>query len=731
MTYGQIASPLICAALLVAARRAFALAQSGDDNARAPFALGAVAFSFAPLCTIELVVGANPNGETSGALLLHALGVALLFSGGLLAPYMQSRYRASAIAAIVIGLAGAFFLTAGYGLIAAAAGYGAAWTGAMPAVVMAAAPLGVLLSIAGIGDGKQQSVVMPVTAGALFGALALTGAAFAGIGALDTPARNALIHDALWIGAAILLVLGVFHVARAKRAELNTPNEGASPPLSQFPGDVIAIILDSENRILDATPAAREMFPAREIDGGKAPFVAFVPADVSIMANTDQPIMAFIDRAGVKRYARMYAAEFGTLNGITQRLAFIELADREVSLCRVKEELQSRIRVSFDENEDICIFVSERGVVSEINRPALSFVKKSRNECVGDYVWNVFALKEGGGQNAWMDLINSAVVDGAAASEAAFRGAEQDRLFRLRVARLGRTGESVQLFISGRDVTDVTRMRISFQEAQARLEQTINERTAELSAAKKTADQASLSKSRFLANMSHELRTPLNAILGYTDLMMQDQQDEGTTDSQTFTDLERVKVNAAHLLTLINDVLDLAKVEANKMELSYSSISIRDLLTEIRASVDPLVAKRANRLVVRCQRNLDTISIDRKKVTQCLLNLLSNAAKFTEAGEITLTITAQGEGASRIIAFEVKDTGLGMSEDQCLSIFEEFAQVENEHQASAGGTGLGLPIARRFAQLMGGDITARSKPGEGSVFTLTVRDGGGAKEAAA
>ena len=731
MTYGQIASPLICAALLVAARRAFAHAQSDDNNPRAPFALGAISFALAPLCAIELAVGVNPHGETSSALALHALGAALLFSGGLLAPYLLSRYRASAIAAIVTGLAGAFFLTAGYGLVAAAAGYGAAWTDAMPVIAIAAAPIGVFLNMAGVGDGRQRSFARPIVAGVLFGTLTLAGSAFAGIGVLDTPAHSALMHDTLWIGAAILIVLGVFALARKPNANLDSSGDIAHPLLSQFPGDIVAIILDSENRILDATPAARDLFPAREIDGGKAPFVAFVPADMSALANADQPIMAFIDRAGVKRYARMYASEFGTHNGAPQRLAFIGIADREVALHRTKEELQSRIRVSFDENEDICVFVSERGVISEINRPALSFVKKSRNECVGDYVWNVFALKDGGGQSAWMSLIDSAAVEGSSASEATLHGAEQNRLFRLRIARLGRVGEAIQLFVSGRDITDVTRMRVSFQEAQARLEQTIAERTAELSAAKKTADQANLSKSRFLANMSHELRTPLNAILGYTDLMMQDQQDEGTTDSQTFTDLERVKVNAAHLLTLINDVLDLAKVEANKMELSYSSVSIRDLLTEIRASVDPLVAKRANRLVVRCQRNLDAISIDRKKVTQCLLNLLSNAAKFTDAGEITLTITAQGESAGRIISFEVKDTGLGMTEAQCVSIFEEFSQVDNEYQASAGGTGLGLPIARRFAQLMGGDITACSKPGEGSVFTLTVRDGAGAKEAAA
>ncbi|MCK5746195.1 MAG: hypothetical protein KAH44_08255, partial [Oricola sp.] len=174
---------------------------------------------------------------------------------------------------------------------------------------------------------------------------------------------------------------------------------------------------------------------------------------------------------------------------------------------------------------------------------------------------------------------------------------------------------------------------------------------------------------------------------------------------------------------LINDILDLSKVEANKMTLSYSDVALEQFLDDIKSAIDPLVAKRGNVLAVRAADDLHSVTIDRQKVSQCLLNLLSNASKFTEAGKISLNIWTNGADEAPMIYFEVIDTGKGMTPKQCEAIFDEFVQVEDADKLNAGGTGLGLPITRRFCQLMGGDIVAESAPGAGSRFTMWVRDG--------
>jgi signal transduction histidine kinase len=219
------------------------------------------------------------------------------------------------------------------------------------------------------------------------------------------------------------------------------------------------------------------------------------------------------------------------------------------------------------------------------------------------------------------------------------------------------------------------------------------------------------------------LRTPLNAILGYTDLMKQDLADEGKTDSQEYEDLGRVIINARNLLALINDILDLSKVEANKMTLSYDDVSVPELLDEIRASVDPLIDKGGNEFTITTPETLSVVNIDRQKVSQCLRNLLSNAAKFTHGGRISLKTWAADDNGAPLVFFEVTDTGKGMTPQQCADIFDEFVQIEDSDQPNTGGTGLGLPISKRFCRLMGGDIKAESSPGAGSRFTMWVRNG--------
>ena len=236
-------------------------------------------------------------------------------------------------------------------------------------------------------------------------------------------------------------------------------------------------------------------------------------------------------------------------------------------------------------------------------------------------------------------------------------------------------------------------------------------------AARAGAERANAAKSQFLANMSHELRTPLNAIIGYSEMLAEDAEDDGA--GHLVPDLEKIRVSGRHLLGLINDVLDLSKVEAGKMDVHAETVSVRDLLADVAATVRPLVQANGNALVVEGEGLPDTLRSDPTKVRQVLLNLLSNAAKFTRGGTVTLS---GGVGAGGAVVFHVADTGIGMTPEQVARLFDPFVQADASTTREYGGTGLGLAISRRLARLLGGDVTVASAPGEGSVFTVTVPD---------
>ena len=234
----------------------------------------------------------------------------------------------------------------------------------------------------------------------------------------------------------------------------------------------------------------------------------------------------------------------------------------------------------------------------------------------------------------------------------------------------------------------------------------------ELMRAKDAAEAASRTKSQFLANMSHELRTPMNAILGYSEMLQEEAEDEGL-DSFT-PDLQKIQSAGKHLLTLINDILDLSKIEAGKMELYLEEFDVAGMVGDVAATVQTLVAKKNNRLVVHCPPEAGEMRADLTKVRQSLFNLLSNAAKFTENGEITLDVRRDGGD----LLFAVRDSGIGMTADQMAGLFEAFSQADASTTRKYGGTGLGLAITRRFCRMMGGDALVESEPGKGSVFTL-------------
>jgi hypothetical protein len=234
--------------------------------------------------------------------------------------------------------------------------------------------------------------------------------------------------------------------------------------------------------------------------------------------------------------------------------------------------------------------------------------------------------------------------------------------------------------------------------------------------AKDAAESANRAKSTFLANMSHELRTPMNAIIGYSEMLAEDAEDEG--HDEMVPDLEKINAAGKHLLALINDILDLSKIEAGRMELFLETFDLHQMLNEAVATVMPLITRNDNRLATEFGDNLGNVRVDLTKLRQALFNLLSNAAKFTKEGIITLTAARELRDGAEWITLSVSDTGIGIREDNLETVFEEFSQADDSTTRDYGGTGLGLPISRRFCQMMGGDITVTSKIGRGTTFTI-------------
>ena len=226
--------------------------------------------------------------------------------------------------------------------------------------------------------------------------------------------------------------------------------------------------------------------------------------------------------------------------------------------------------------------------------------------------------------------------------------------------------------------------------------------------------EASQHKSQFLANMSHELRTPLNAILGVTEMLREDAE----AAKQDLEPLDRVLGAGRHLLALINDILDLSKIEAGRMELHLESFALAPLVGDVAKTIEPMASKNRNRIVVDCPSNLGAIHADQVRFRQALLNLSSNANKFTENGIVTIAARNERSDGRDWITVAMTDTGIGMTAEEMGKLFQEFSQASSTTASKYGGTGLGLVISRRFCQMMGGDITVESEPGRGSTFTI-------------
>ena len=232
------------------------------------------------------------------------------------------------------------------------------------------------------------------------------------------------------------------------------------------------------------------------------------------------------------------------------------------------------------------------------------------------------------------------------------------------------------------------------------------------------AQEANEQKSKFFANMSHELRTPLNAILGYGEMLYEECEDLGYED--LMPDLQKITSAGTHLLSLINNVLDLSKIEAGKMELYLTSFEIEKLVETLKDVNAPLASKNDNGFKINIQDAIGAMTQDETKLRQCVTNFLSNAFKFTKNGVVTLDVNSLIKDDIEMIEFKVTDDGEGMSAEGVAKVFEEYTQAERSTSATHGGTGLGLPISKRFAELMGGDVSVSSEKGKGSDFSIFV-----------
>ncbi len=278
---------------------------------------------------------------------------------------------------------------------------------------------------------------------------------------------------------------------------------------------------------------------------------------------------------------------------------------------------------------------------------------------------------------------------------------------------------SRQVILANRDeLGDVTRafndVALALTSTNASLQEEVHQRKA----AEQTAEQANRAKSQFLASMSHELRTPLNAIIGYSEMLQEECEDSQQT--AFIPDLQKIHTAGKHLLHLINDILDLSKIEAGKLDLFLETFAIEHLVQEVSHVIEPIAKKNNNTFTINCSPNIGQMHADATRVSQCLYNLLSNASKFAQSGTIALEITSVSQADQEAISFKVSDTGIGMTPEQLKLLFKPFTQADASTTRHFGGTGLGLAITQRFCHMMGGTVSVVSTLGKGSTFTLVI-----------
>jgi PAS domain S-box-containing protein len=381
----------------------------------------------------------------------------------------------------------------------------------------------------------------------------------------------------------------------------------------------------------------------------------------------------------------------------TDNTARIQVEAERMLLDQRVRDQQFYTRSLIESNIDALMTTDPRGIITDVNKQMEALTGCTRDELIGAPFKGYFTDPERAEAGIKLVLGEGKVTDYELTACA--RGGKETVVSFNATIFHDRDRKLQGVFASARDVTERKRYEESLQ-------------------------QANRAKSLFLANMSHELRTPLNAILGFSEILQEEATEQNIEGF--LPDLEQIHIAGKHLLLLINDILDLSKIEAGKMDLFLETFSIASLIEEVVETTRPLVMANANTLRVQCPADIGTMHADLTKMRQSLFNLLSNAAKFTDEGAISLEVsreTMAGDDAaepSEWISFRVSDTGIGMTPEQMVKLFQTFSQADTSTTRKFGGSGLGLALTRRFCQLMGGDVTVNSVAGESSTFAIKV-----------
>lgn len=426
-----------------------------------------------------------------------------------------------------------------------------------------------------------------------------------------------------------------------------------------------------------------------------------------------------MDRDGGIRHIESQGSVIRDQHGDVSRVLVVsrDVTDRRLAAERV-EASERKYRELVQHANSIILRWTRDGRIVFLNEYGQRFFGYTEAEIYGRHVvGTIVPASESGGR----DL--PSLMDGICANPAAFEQNENENVRRdgervwiawTNKVVLDERGQVREILSIGTDVTERKRAEEAVRELNVTLERRVAERTAELAVAKERAEEADHIKSAFLATMSHELRTPLNSIIGFTGILMQGLA--GPLSEEQTKQLGMVQSSGRHLLALVNDVLDISKIEAGEIEIHREPFEVRDVMRKVALSVAPLAERKALRLVTEVAPEVGSLTSDRRRVEQILLNLLSNAVKFTERGEVLLCCRPEGDR----VVFRVRDTGIGIGPEHLEGLFRPFYQVDTGLTRQHEGTGLGLAICRRLTERLGGSIEVESRPGEGSTFTVAL-----------
>ena len=488
----------------------------------------------------------------------------------------------------------------------------------------------------------------------------------------------------------------------------------------------IVVTLGSQLNRLKALSSSLEPDKRQEIDLASA-HVGIILDNKAAIDQLLQEILTLPVPSALEQLEETYGQAYDTAvgrQGLYRLLAYLCLLAGLGSLAAlvINQLRQSRRQTenTLESITDAFISIDTQERITYLNTHATAVLEKNPSKLLNKDFWTVFPPELAANHR---ELYQDAVAKRTVTTFITYYEPADVWL----EVRIYPSMEGLSLFLH--DISDRKQAEDELQRLNQELDQRVKSRTSQLTdsmkaaeLARSKAEEANRTKSEFLANMSHELRTPLNAIIGYSEMLEEDAEDMGQDDF--IPDIVKIQSAGRHLLELINGVLDLSKIEAGQMELHLETIDIQQTLQEVAATVQPMLEKGGNTLVLNCPDDIGSMVTDTTKLRQSLLNLLSNASKFTDRGEVRITVEKADNVAitptarANRVRFHVQDTGIGMTPEQLKKVFEAFTQADASTTRKYGGTGLGLTITKRFTEMMGGEVGVTSELGRGSTFTI-------------